>query len=77
VYELHDPDGGRYIMQSMSRIEDEDLEIWELTRLAERLSLPEGWRYTTRILTETEQYVADGVAEVIVDDLSNTYQKIF
>ena len=76
VYELHDPDGGRYIMQSMSRIIDDELEIWELTRLGERLSLPEGWRYSTRILTETEQYDSGGLAEVVVDDLRNTYQKV-
>ena len=77
VYELLDPQGARYVMQSFSRIVDADLQLHELVSLGERLDLPPGWRFSTRILQETLLVpTVDGVAEVIQDDLANTYQLI-
>jgi haloalkane dehalogenase len=75
IYELYDPDGGCYVMQSMSRIVDPDQKLSDLATLAERLELPPGWRFSTRILEESLQLTADGIAQVVVDDLTNTYQK--
>ncbi|NND66309.1 MAG: hypothetical protein HKN19_01865, partial [Halioglobus sp.] len=75
IYELHDPDGGRYVMQSMSRIFDDDLEIHELAQLGDQLDLPPGWRFTSRVLGQELRLLADGLAEVITDDFTNTYQK--
>lgn len=75
IYELHDPDGARYVMQSMSRIRDPGLEIYELAQLADRLDLPPGWRFTSRVLAEELRLVADGLAQVIIDDFTNTYQR--
>ena len=76
IYELHDPDGGRYVMQSFSRIVDEDLERHELAQLGSRLDLPPGWRFTSRVLAENLNLLADGIARVITDDFTNTYQKV-
>lgn len=75
VYELTSEEGERYIMQSYSRIIDADLEIEGLSSLGERLELPEGWTFSTRILDEDYYLVSDGKAFVIQDDLANTYQR--
>lgn len=77
VYELIDPTGTRYVMQSLSRIVDPDLTIEELATLGDRLVLPDGWQFESRLLTETLDVPAiDGTAELVTDDLSNTYQRI-
>ena len=77
VYELVNPDGVRYVMQSFSRIVDPALTLSDLSGLGERLDLPTGWRFESRVLDATLEVPAiDGVAEVVQDDLSNTYQRI-
>jgi hypothetical protein len=76
VYELISPAGDVYRMQSYSQIVDPALTIADLETLGERLDLPEGWRYETRLLTEESELTADGLAYVIQDELSNTYQKV-
>ncbi len=76
VYELTSPKGEIYRMQSYAQIKDKTLTIDKLDKLGERLDLPEGWSYNTRILEENSTMVADGVAYVINDELGNSYQKI-
>ncbi len=77
VYELIDPEGTRYIMQSFSRIVDPDLALEDLASLGDRLDLPAGWSFESRVLSETLEVPAvDGTAEVVQDDLSNTYQRV-
>lgn len=75
VYELTSPEGDVYIMQSYSRIEDETLTIDDLASLGSKLSLPEGWKYSTRTLVEDYELVTKGLAYVINDDLYNSYQR--
>ncbi|GAB5452218.1 MAG: hypothetical protein Hals2KO_25460 [Halioglobus sp.] len=77
IYELEDPQGARYIMQSMSQMNDPGLQLHNLRSLDERLELPEGWSFSTRVLTEPLQLTANGIARVVTDDLSNTYQQAF
>jgi len=76
VYQLTSPDGEVYRMQSYTQIYDPKLTITDLDTLAERLTLPDGWRYESRLLTEDSELKADGLAYVINDDLGNSYQKI-
>lgn len=77
IYELEDPEGRRYRMQSFSRSVDADLQLEELATLDAQLALPEGWRYSSRVLTNSEDVPAiDGTAEVIQDNLANTYQRV-
>ncbi|MEZ5568875.1 MAG: haloalkane dehalogenase [Halioglobus sp.] len=76
IYELRDPEGGLYVMQSMSQIVDPQLQISDLATLDERLDLPPGWHFSTRILENDLQLEAAGLAEVLVDDLANTYQRV-
>lgn len=74
VHELIDAEGKVYIMQSFSQIIDEDLSYDDLETLGERLEVPEGWRYRTRILDADLDVQADGTATVLQDELQNTYQ---
>lgn len=75
VYELTAPSGEVYVMQSYALIVDSTLDESALPTLGERLQLPEGWTYRTRIV-ETDYIVVDqnGIATVIQDELQNTYQ---
>ncbi len=76
VYELLAPDGHVYVMQSYSQEVDKELNEARLLILADRLKLPPGWKYRTRMLDEdlVIQNVG-GKAYVIQDDLKNTYQR--
>jgi pimeloyl-ACP methyl ester carboxylesterase len=76
IYELRDPEGGRYVMQSMSQIVDPQLQISDLATLDQRLDLPPGWQFSTRILVKDLELKAVGLAEVLVDNLANTYQRV-
>lgn len=76
VYELISADGEVYRMQSYAQMIDPTLTTDDLERLGDRLTLPEGWRYEARILTEESLLIADGLAFVINDDFGNSYQKV-
>ena len=77
VYELEDPDGIRYRMQSFTQGKDPDQQLVDLQRLEQRLDLPEGWSFQVVLLEDDfELLTVDGIAEVITDDFTNTYQRI-
>ncbi|MEO0875336.1 MAG: hypothetical protein AAFY48_12090, partial [Bacteroidota bacterium] len=76
VYKLINPQGEEYIMQSYSRLIDQDQSIDDLATLGDRLNLPTGWSFQTEILQEDFQVITEGLAFVITDDLDNAYQKI-
>ena len=76
VYELIDPEGHVYTMQSYSRIEDRSLTAADLPTLGERLDLPVGWTFQTRVLDSPYQVpLAPEGAYVVQDDLRNSYQR--
>jgi hypothetical protein len=75
VYELLAPSGKVYVMQSYAHIVDDALDEAALRTLGQRLQLPEGWRYRTRVVTEDFVVVdQEGIATVVQDELQNTYQ---
>jgi hypothetical protein len=75
VYELTAADGSVYVMQSYSVEVDATLDVPALADLADRLTLPEGWTFTTRVLDEPLVVEdVDGTAVVVQDDLRNSYQ---
>jgi len=77
VYLLQSPTGECYVMQSYSRMDDPDLRLEDLELLGNRLDLPEGWSFKTTVLENDFQLPSEnGVATVIQDNLSNTYQNI-
>jgi hypothetical protein len=75
IYELISPAGETYVMQSYSQIVDPNLTLADLDTLGSRLTLPQGWHYTTEVLAQDLVLKANGVAYVINDELLNTYQK--
>jgi hypothetical protein len=75
VFELVDPEGTTYVMQSYSLMRDPELRLSDLPGVGDRLELPEGWRYRARRLREDLTLGAKGAATIIQDDLNNTYQR--
>ena len=75
IYELTSPTGEVYVMQSYSQIESPTLSMKDLPSLAERLKLPAGWSYRSRVLDQDLSLVANGIAYVLQDNLSNSYQR--
>lgn len=74
LYELIDPDGRRWVMQTWSQTIDPALSLADLPGLAHRLSLPPGWRYEARTPTSTLRVdTTDNDASVTQDDLANSY----
>jgi hypothetical protein len=74
IYELIDPGGDRWVMQTYSQTVDRLLKLADLPGLAARLSLPAGWTYEAR--TPTAPLVVDTTgqpASVTQDDLGNSY----
>jgi hypothetical protein len=76
VYELTDPDGDVYIMQSYALIQDRSLTVADLPTLGDRLDLPEGWSFSSRVLDQPLQVaLAPEGAFVVQDELNNSYQR--
>ena len=75
VYELTSPAGEVYVMQSYSQIINPDLNMKDLPVLGDQLKLPTGWTYRSRVLDQDLSLVANGIAYVLQDNLSNSYQR--
>jgi hypothetical protein len=74
IYELIDPDGRHWVMQTWSQTVDPTLSLADLPGLANRLSLPAGWRYQPRTPTSTLRVdTTNSDANVTQDDLANSY----
>lgn len=77
VFELVDPDGTRWVMQSWSQQKDPALSEADLPGLGARLQLPAGWRYDARTLdTELRVDTSGAPAQVLQDDLGNSYSRV-
>jgi uncharacterized protein YbjT (DUF2867 family) len=74
VFELVDPDGQRWAMQTWSQTVDSALSLDDLPDLAGRVKLPEGWSFQTRTLTSPLRVdTSTRNAHVVQDDLANSY----
>lgn len=74
VHELVRPDGTAYVMQAYCIGVDPSLTPDALHTLGDRLALPDGWSYRTRILDD--ELVVDtsaSLATVVQDEFENTY----
>ena len=77
IYELRDPEENLYMMQSLNQADDPTaLADADLTNLGNRLSLPEGWTFTARVLDAPFVVRAEGTVTIIQDDFGNTYQRV-
>jgi hypothetical protein len=78
VFELVDPDGQRWVMQTWSQTVDKNLSLNDLPGLASRLTLPDGWNYQTRTLSSPLRVdTTHRDAHVTQDDLANSYSLQF
>jgi hypothetical protein len=74
VFELVDPEGFVHVMQARCVGVDPEMNEEALVTLGDRLALPEGWMYRTRILDdELVVDTSDHLASVIQDEFENTY----
>jgi hypothetical protein len=74
VFELVDPDGQHWVMQTWSQVVDPSLSLDDLAGLASRLKLPTGWTYQSRTLTSPLRVdTTTEAAHVTQDDLANSY----
>lgn len=74
VYELVDPDGRPFVMQARCIGVDSDMTEESLATLGDRLALPEGWSYCTRVLdVELVVDTSATLATVVQDEFENTY----
>ena len=77
VYELVDPDGAVYVMQSWCTAVDPGLVESDLMDLGKRLELPDGWAYQSRRLSEPLRInTTDKEAVVLQDELRNSYSLV-
>lgn len=76
VYELVDADGNTYVMQSYSLTVDATITVDDLSTLGDRLKMPKGWTYQSVTLDHDLILTANGVAHIVQDELSNSYQRI-
>ena len=74
VYELVDPDGRPFVMQARCVGVDSGMTEESLATLGDRLALPEGWSYRTRVLdAELVVDTSATLATVVQDEFENTY----
>lgn len=74
IYELIDPDGRRWVMQTYSQTVDPSLSLADLPGLATRLALPNGWHFEARTPTSALRVdTTSDDASVTQDDLANSY----
>jgi hypothetical protein len=77
VYELTSSTGERFVMQSWSQQVDPSLQERDLAGLGERLVLPDGWSYSSRVLDAPLDLVTvDVPAQVVQDDFKNSYSLV-
>jgi hypothetical protein len=77
VFELRSADNKTYIMQAYCTGVDPSMSLDTLASLGERLSLPEGWTYSSRVLKDELKIDTTGsLATVLQDEFENTYSLV-
>jgi hypothetical protein len=80
VYELVNPDGTVFVMQSASLMIDPNNTVDKLRTLGDRLSLPEGWQFRVRTLDEDlvmpVTFSDDPPNTIVLDEFENNYQRL-
>lgn len=73
IYELVDPEGNAYVLQAR----DEELPMDSLAKLGDKLKLPPGWKYRTRVLSEdlTLDLRPDKTIYAVGDDFHQYYTR--
>jgi hypothetical protein len=77
VFLLHSPDGKTWVMLSYATEVDTDLTLDQLSNLASKLKLPDGFKFEVKVLTRDlaiDARKANGLAHIIRDNLHDIYQ---
>lgn len=77
VYLLHSPDGKTWVMLSYTTEVDTDLSLDQLSNLASKLKLPDGFKFEIKVLPRNltiDTQRANGLAHIIRDNLHDAYQ---
>jgi hypothetical protein len=74
VYELTDPNGITYVMQSYTTLVDPKLTLRKLSHIGPKDQLPTGWKYKARRLKAELNLTATGSTQIVNDYFRNTYQ---
>ncbi len=73
VFELIDPHGNVYVMQSYS-VQNKNQTLAELSSLNTRLRLPKHWQFKSGVLTSSKKLVGGHRTIVLHDEYLNAYQ---
>ncbi len=74
VYELTDPLGNTYDMQSYTTLVDPSLTLRKLPYIGPKDQLPAGWKYKARRLKAELNLTATGSTQIVNDYFRNTFQ---
>jgi len=76
VYELINPTGEVFMMQSYTTQYDSELNLKNFSspNFEEELTLPSGWNYRARLLKDNFYLVANGTTQLIRDIFGSSYQ---
>lgn len=74
IYELTDPIGNVYVMQSYSQQIDKSLTLKKLPYIGPKDQLPLGWKYKARTLKSDLKLTASGVTQIVADHFLNMFQ---
>jgi hypothetical protein len=74
VYLVDDPQGTTYIMKSVSPSVDKANTYENISTVASRLKLPNGWKYRTAVLDKELVLIpTSGVATILKDNIDDVY----
>ena len=74
---MHSPDGKTWVMLSYTTEVDPDLSFDQLSNLASKLKLPDGFKFEIKTLTRDlsiDMRNANSLAHIIRDNLHDIYQ---
>ncbi|MHB1212165.1 MAG: hypothetical protein ACYC0W_07885 [Candidatus Nanopelagicales bacterium] len=74
IFELIDPQGNVYVMQSYSTQFCPKQTLKNLPKIGPTLQLPRGWRYRTHTPSQDLNLTASGATQIVNDYCRNTYQ---
>jgi len=79
IFQLLDPSGSLYVMQSYARFVDPNLtyeNLKDVAYMTGQMGLPPGWKYSVAQLAQQFDNISEGNAILLQDALGNSYMKV-
>ena len=79
IFQLLDPSGNLYVMQSYARFIDPNLtyeNLQDVAYMTSQMDLPAGWSYSVAELTQQFDNISQGNAILVQDALGNSYMGV-